>query len=487
MTLGVAGRRDLISASLMILTLSLAGAATTVAQDATASPVVDTGVAGGGLEPEIEIKDFAFPADITIEAGSSVRWRNADPVSHTVTAVDGGFDSGRIEPGSTFDQVFAEPGVFAYSCQFHPAMTGTITVTTSGAAPSNEPSPSPGSEPSPVSSAAVAVLHRAPVYDTDPLGIGGVALTLLVPDGWDVEGGPVWRHQYSNLASYEGRITSPDGFQGVEFFAVYPQIWQEGGIPFFAVGTNYLGHEIRPPIRDVGKFLETLVLPTYRGAFSPAILERESLPDVAAAYVRESLPGTEAVAEHVLTEHFVDGERMLEEFTVVLTFTPNPGLPGAVSWTPQQLFSIRAPADRFVAARPLLQAIATSPVVDPYWYGSYQYVLGLSIQNGLEAIHAAGAASRIVAQANAEIADLIASGYQERQTIDDDIFQAVSQTIRGVETYADPWDGGTLELPNGYDYVYGSAEGSVILTNEPAFDPIQTFPEETWESLTIER
>jgi hypothetical protein len=117
----------------------------------------------------------------------------------------------------------------------------------------------------------------------------------------------------------------------------------------------------------------------------------------------------------------------------------------------------------------------------------YEYVLGLSLQNGLDAIRAAGTASQIVAQTNAEIFDSIASGYQERQVVNDRIFDAVSQTIRGVETYADPWDGGTLELPNGYDYVYGSAEGSVILTNEPAFDPIQAFPEQTWESLVIDR
>jgi hypothetical protein len=273
----------------------------------------------------------------------------------------------------------------------------------------------------------------------------------------------------------------------VEYFPLFPQIWQEGGIPFFPEGSNYLGNEVRQPIRDAGMFLEALVLPAYRGALSPAIIDREPLPDVAAAFVTNSLPGTDALAERVLTEHFVDGERMLEEFTVVLTFTPNPALPGAVFWTPQQLFSIRAPADEFDTARPVLQAVATSPVLSRDWYVGYEYVLGLSLQNGLDAIRAAGTASQIVAQTNAEIFDSIASGYQERQVVNDRIFDAVSQTIRGVETYADPWDGGTLELPNGYDYVYGSAEGSVILTNEPAFDPIQAFPEQTWESLVIDR
>lgn len=477
--LGLLGRAGLSTLATVVLVGGLAGAMVAQSDDPGVQPV------------EIEVVDFAFPTDIQVDAGSTVRWANVDPVSHTVTATDGSFDSGRIEPSTAFELPFTEPGVFAYSCLFHPAMTGTVTVVGAdpnvGANPSPESSTGPGLSMSPDPGPEATVLHRRPVPDTDPLGIGGIALTVLAPDGWDVEGGPVWRHHYSNLATYEGRITSPDRYQGVEFFAIYPQIWQDGGIPFFPEGSNYLGNEVRPPIRDVGAFLETLILPAYRGAFSPAIIHREALPDVAAEYARNGLPGTEAVAERVLTEHFVDGERMLEEFTVVLTFTPNPGLPGAVFWTPQQLFSIRAPAGEFEAARPVLQAIATSPVVDRDWYTGYQYVLGLSIQNGLDAIRAAGAASRVVAQANAEITDLIAAGYQERQAANDRIFDAVSQTIRGVETYADPWEGGTLELPNGYDYVYGSAEGSVVLTNEPAFDPIQAFPEQTWESLTIDR
>lgn len=476
--------RDLRRACLALAAAMLlaASAPPTVAQDGDGAAPTSS-IASGEAAADIEIIDFAFPADVVVDAGDTVRWQNADPVSHTVTATEGAFDSGRIEPGTTFEQQLSEPGVFAYSCLFHPAMTGTITVIDSQTVAA---SPGPDDGPSTPQPEAT-VLHRQPVFDTDPMGIGGLALTVLAPEGWNVEGGPVWRHHYSNLASFEGRVTSPDRFQGAEFFPLFPQIWQEGGITFFPEGSNYLGNEVRPPIRDAGAFLETLVLPAYRGAFSPAIINREPLPDVAAAFVANSLPGTDAIAERVLTEHFVDGERMLEEFTVVLTFTPNPALPGAVFWSPQQLFSIRAPADEFEAARPVLQAIATSPVLSRDWYAGYEYVLRLSIQNGLDAIRAAGAASQIVAQANAEIFDIIASGYRERQVVNDGIFEAVSQTIRGVETYSDPWDGGTLELPNGYEYVYGSAEGSVILTNEPAFDPIQTFPEQTWESLTIER
>jgi hypothetical protein len=331
------------------------------------------------------------------------------------------------------------------------------------------------------------VLHRTTVLDTDPLGIGGPALSLLVPEGWTVEGGPVWRHHYSNLATFEVRVSSPDGLLAVESFPLFPQVWQEGGIPFFDVGSNYLGNEVRPPIRDVGVFLGTLILPMYRGAFAPRIVARQPLPDVAAAYLSVSLPATEALAERVLTEQVVEGVPTLEEFTVVLTFTPNPFVPGAVLWTPALLFSIRAPADAFAEARPVLQAVATSAVLDLDWYAGYEYVVGLARRNGLEAIRAAGAASRIISDANVAISDAIIAGYQEQQATYDRVYDAVNQAVRGVETYDDPFAGGTLELPSGFAHAYASAEGDVILTDDPGFDPVRAFPQQTWETLTVER
>lgn len=447
----------------------------------TAEPAPALGVTDEPVHPLVTpIAGFAFDPETRVAAGGIVRWRNDDGVAHTVTAVDGSFDSGPIPAGGVFDRSFAAPGEVAYYCAIHPSMTGTVFV-------ADPPAGSPVSGPETSADPDAILLRRTPVLDTDPLGIGGTALSLLVPDGWVVEGGPVWRHHFANLATLEARVVRPDRRSGVEFFPLFPQVWHSGGIPGFPVGSNYLGHEVREPIRDAATFLEALVLPGFRATFSPRVIARESLPDVAAAYVGSSLPGTEVVAERILTEHVVSGEAILEEFVVVLTFTPNPALPGALIWAPQQLSSIRAPATEFDRLRPLLQAVASSPQLDLRWYAGYQQVVDLALRNGLEAIRAAGAASRIVAAANAEISELIIEGHRERQATIDRIDAAVSQTIRGVETYADPFGGGTLELPNGYSYGYASADGSVILTNEPGFDPVRAFPGQTWEVISVER
>ena len=77
----------------------------------------------------ITIADFAFSGVTEVPVGTTVVVRNDDGVSHTWTAEDGTFDSGSIGSGDTFEFTFTEPGEFAYFCNFHPSMTGTITVT----------------------------------------------------------------------------------------------------------------------------------------------------------------------------------------------------------------------------------------------------------------------------------------------------------------------------------------------------------------------
>ena len=79
---------------------------------------------------EVQVVDFAFePAAVTVPAGAIVTWTNTGSRPHTVTADDGSFDSGRLDPGEQFSQTFDQPGTFTYFCGFHPEMQGSITVT----------------------------------------------------------------------------------------------------------------------------------------------------------------------------------------------------------------------------------------------------------------------------------------------------------------------------------------------------------------------
>jgi plastocyanin len=69
---------------------------------------------------------------LTVSVGTTVVWTNRTGTSHTVTSNDGKtFDSGinkPISPGASFSFKFTIPGIYAYHCQFHSSMVGTIVV-----------------------------------------------------------------------------------------------------------------------------------------------------------------------------------------------------------------------------------------------------------------------------------------------------------------------------------------------------------------------
>jgi plastocyanin len=75
------------------------------------------------------------PATLTITAGQTVTWTNHALTPHTVTAVGGQFDSGRIDTGESFTVTFATPGTFAYTCTIHPSMHGSVVVLAAGSPP----------------------------------------------------------------------------------------------------------------------------------------------------------------------------------------------------------------------------------------------------------------------------------------------------------------------------------------------------------------
>lgn len=81
-------------------------------------------------QPTVTIENYAFNAPtITVAAGSTVVWKNLDDDPHTVTALDGSFDSHGLAQGDTFSYRFTKPGKYNYYCKVHPMMRGTIIVT----------------------------------------------------------------------------------------------------------------------------------------------------------------------------------------------------------------------------------------------------------------------------------------------------------------------------------------------------------------------
>jgi len=133
----------------------LAAAATLAAWGTSppASPAVsgDSPTAGFEQDPAATVtmtNTLSFkPAEATISVGETVKWTNTSVIVHTVTAdpeeatlddsvklPDGAepFDSGTLDPDTSFTHTFETPGTYRYFCIPHEGakMYGTVVVTT---------------------------------------------------------------------------------------------------------------------------------------------------------------------------------------------------------------------------------------------------------------------------------------------------------------------------------------------------------------------
>ena len=107
----------------------------TGAASAPASNAPDASAAPGGEEVTVTLVDFAFDTDaLTIAAGTTVSFVNADSAAHTVTegtdgvAAEDPFLDAELAGSQNVSIGFDEPGTYELTCLFHPSMNMTITV-----------------------------------------------------------------------------------------------------------------------------------------------------------------------------------------------------------------------------------------------------------------------------------------------------------------------------------------------------------------------
>jgi plastocyanin len=94
---------------------------------ATVAPTTTVAVKPGN----VLIKDYAFaPETQTVTAGQTVTWTNQDDFPHyVITDAGTALDSGDIDPGKTYTATLPTRGTYAYHCNIHNTMKGTILVT----------------------------------------------------------------------------------------------------------------------------------------------------------------------------------------------------------------------------------------------------------------------------------------------------------------------------------------------------------------------
>ena len=97
---------------------------TIAAQQTTPQNAAKAGDSGGA---QVVMKAMSFqPAALNVRAGETVVFRNEDIFAHTVTADDGSFDSGLIQPGESWKITMPKTASLAYHCRPHPNMKAKL-------------------------------------------------------------------------------------------------------------------------------------------------------------------------------------------------------------------------------------------------------------------------------------------------------------------------------------------------------------------------
>jgi plastocyanin len=89
--------------------------------------------------------NFFDPPQSAVEPGSTITWTNNGDEPHTVTADDGSFDSGMLNPGDSYTVAFDGQGTLTYHCAIHPEMRGSVTVGGGGGGGGDVPAEQPAS------------------------------------------------------------------------------------------------------------------------------------------------------------------------------------------------------------------------------------------------------------------------------------------------------------------------------------------------------
>ena len=117
---------------LLLLPLLVAGLALSAAScNVVDQQAADNTVMETPKEPNtVLLSDYKFdPPVLKVKKGTTVTWKNMDQANHTVTGDNGGPNSDYFGNAATYTYTFDAVGNFAYHCEPHPFMKGTVEVT----------------------------------------------------------------------------------------------------------------------------------------------------------------------------------------------------------------------------------------------------------------------------------------------------------------------------------------------------------------------
>jgi len=350
----------------------------------------------------------------------------------------------------------------------------------------------PGNSATPVKSGTVFKEHQI----TDPGMNNIVATTVLVPEGWQVEGGMTRpAPQFFNMpVMLDIKFTAPDGRQVRQFptyrFEYNYQRPQEHFSPTMS-GNMYL-----PLFESMGSWmLEMIRLFPDEAVSKVRLIEEQALPEITDTIRRASAQlyqmasqsksmgmqtgiyfDFDAQATRVVLQYEQDGQKLEESILLVWQSLVNYvyGQPSGGTWGINQMYSLRGPVGSDYLNDPQMMAILHSARPNPVWVNEMQKhwaeMARIRNKGAQQRRQQSYAAHQKRMQTLNETSDIIANGWKSRSQMSDAGHSAYIDSIHEVTPYQTP-AGKTVKLPSFYKHVYTDSNGHYLLNNDPNYQP----------------
>jgi hypothetical protein len=349
------------------------------------------------------------------------------------------------------------------------------TPTAGAAAPGPAPAAPEGGAPS-----AAPLVFVTYAY-VDPT-VGLEAFRLLVPKGWQVQGGIQWSTNPAMPATSSFRFFDPQGAEQFELLPTQSFFWTDNQL-FLSTnppGTLRFGTLVAPPVDLEGAFSRVL-LPQFRGRIEGLeVVELAAVPDLARLALGPAVPGLESNAEagKLRFVYRAGGQEFEEEMYAAVTNFVTRMQPSMLAgpsfidyWYIDYVFSFRARRGELDAHAPVFQTMLFSLRVNPRWFAKVVNTKEYLVQMTIRGIQAVGRAGEIAAGAGSDLRAEQQADWERREQAKDRAAENFTDYVRGVERFTDPHAGTEVELPSGYGHAWANDLGEYVIATSPSYNP----------------
>jgi hypothetical protein len=344
--------------------------------------------------------------------------------------------------------------------------------------------PSQGGPYGPPSSAneATTVKYKSVSY-TDTEGIGTKAFTMLIPSDWQSEGTIEWKLDIVSMpVAGEFRAWNPNGYE--EFHLFPNQAFFSSDNPMlhqtFPAGSRYFGALVHSPLGPIDA-LKDIALPMFRSDVENLqIISQETMPQISSYFQTgtDAATGviTSAEGGKIRVGYTLNGVAMEDEMYCVIQSQDIPvqtlyGTTRNINWYMTYLESFRAEKGKLDSQSKMFQTISYFAKTDVNWLNKYNQVVNYLIQQQIQKIQSLGQLSSIVSQTSNDISDANYEAWQQNQNVKDQMGKDFSNSILDIQSYQNPIDGNTVELPSGYSSAWVNGLGEYVLSDSPSYNP----------------